>query len=187
MLMSSDPISREQLADLLMAVQGFRPPATALLELCSTGHLWETLSKPRRFDLSENGKDDVVRFLSIGLVVKSDELLQAAGSLKPSAPESTSGAVFLDTYESAIRAGEDPVATLEQAIFVAWLVSRLDSQPQSGESRKVCDHIDRAVRLVRPSEPMQRRSFKARDDHIGSSTTALSRTVFLPQHHDRKH
>ena len=142
--MSSDPISREQLADLVMAVQGFRPPANALLELCSTGHLWETLSKPRRFGLSEKGKAEVLGFLSIKLVVKADELLQAAGSLTPSASEFTSGAVFLDTYESAIRAGEDPVATLEQAIFVAWLVSRIDSHPQSGESLKVCDQIDRA-------------------------------------------
>lgn len=143
--MSSNPLSREQIADLLMAVQGFRPPAWSLLELCSTGHLWETLSKPRCFGLAEKGIAAVLSVLTTHLGVRAGELFKTAASLNPSAAEFELGTAFLDTYEGAIRAGEDPVATWEQAIFVAWLVSRLHPQPQPDESLKVSGHIDEAL------------------------------------------
>lgn len=125
--MSIDTTLREDLADLCMAAQGFRPPRVRLEQLVAMGLLWTRPTKPSSFGMTERGRE---RFLALICEVSGADVgsvLAAARSLRPTLEEFDQGIASLDHLESIARTSEKLKFSYTQAAFTAWLLH----QPQS--------------------------------------------------------
>lgn len=124
-----DPQKLRLMADLIMAVQGFRPPPARAAQFVSEGLAWSLADKPPKYGLTSGGKLTLTSLAFEGSQHELSALMATARRFTPSVTEFADGTVFLDDLESKARSGDKLAPTFEQAVFLLWILSEIPSLP----------------------------------------------------------